>query len=548
MDFVLPSRAIELFVILSVKATLVLTLIFVVCSLVKLLSASFRHFVISVALILIALLPLSSLLLPAWEVIPFPVADAIRAVQPVEKQDTQGTHSSTRPSELEAVEVKSEETANISAGSLWLNIVVFVYILGAIISAARLAANLCWVWWLRKTGEHVSPKYERIRHAVFSAARQANLHQSIEVLFSSRLSVPIACGWLKPAILLPVNAADWSSAHLRSIILHEMAHLKRRDELTSTVVQFAAIWQWFNPLVWVVLRRCYMEREKACDDFVITAGVRTVDYATHLLAVGQAAALGWPTASIPAMARKKNIENRLQNILDGAKNRNCISGCKMVLFGFLIFALVSPLASLDARPPGNFFGAVTPTEQVAITNSLKKFYSALSYGLDYEDVCRDLLAADYFDRAELTLENRAPRAWGRVRKQMTASLYHHQLSFRPAARARITAMRKENGKCIVSQLLNIVNRDSAGVDTYLVKDLEHTVEMVKEGSKWKISRYDDGLSLLRRSITNKLDRSFLIWVNDRGDDVTPLGPLVIEVAPEKSRTSDSYYFSIHLEE
>ena len=69
--------------------------------------------------------------------------------------------------------------------------------------------------------------------------------------------------------MLPVAAQDWSDEQLRSVLLHELAHIKRRDVLGQLLAQFACALHWFNPLVWFAAWRLHVERERACDDLVL---------------------------------------------------------------------------------------------------------------------------------------------------------------------------------------------------------------------------------------------------------------------------------------
>ena len=121
---------------------------------------------------------------------------------------------------------------------------------------------------------------------------------------------------------MPADADTWSESRLRVVLLHELAHVKRRDCLTHVLGQAACAFHWFNPLAWLAVKRARTERERACDDLVLACGTRGSDYADQLLEMARVlrgdrfpALLGG--ASL-AMAHRSQLEGRLMAILDPA--------------------------------------------------------------------------------------------------------------------------------------------------------------------------------------------------------------------------------------
>jgi len=121
-------------------------------------------------------------------------------------------------------------------------------------------------------------------------------------------------------VIMPTDADGWSESRLRIVLLHELAHVKRRDCLTHMLGQAACAFHWFNPLAWLAVKRARTERERACDDLVLARGTRGSDYADQLLEMARVlrgdrfpALLGG--ASL-AMAHRSQLEGRLIAILD----------------------------------------------------------------------------------------------------------------------------------------------------------------------------------------------------------------------------------------
>jgi TonB family protein len=125
---------------------------------------------------------------------------------------------------------------------------------------------------------------------VLSRARRRSAHfqagDGDEVRIGD-VSTPLTCGVMRPLILLPPDAQDWDELRLRAVLLHESAHVHRRDCLSKYVAQASRALLWWNPLAWIIAARLNHEQELACDDAVLAAGVPADTYATVLLDVAR---------------------------------------------------------------------------------------------------------------------------------------------------------------------------------------------------------------------------------------------------------------------
>jgi len=160
-------------------------------------------------------------------------------------------------------------------------------------------------------------------------------------------------GWRHPVVLLPDDAPGWPADRLQAVLLHELAHVRRRDWLSHRFADIVCALYWFHPLVWLTARRLRTEGEIACDDLVLTSGVAAPDYARHLLDVARAlcpASTAIPKAAI-AMARTARIEGRLRMILDATRPRRALTRRALLLVLTPGFAALVTLAMLhlDAR-------------------------------------------------------------------------------------------------------------------------------------------------------------------------------------------------------
>ncbi len=94
---------------------------------------------------------------------------------------------------------------------------------------------------------------------------------------------PQVWGWIRPTILMPETAAQWTRERWSIAIAHERAHVERGDIWTSTLAVLAEALYWFHPLMWWMTRRMREEQEMACDERVLERGSDGIAYAELLM-------------------------------------------------------------------------------------------------------------------------------------------------------------------------------------------------------------------------------------------------------------------------
>ncbi len=180
-------------------------------------------------------------------------------------------------------------------------------------------------------------------------------------------AMPMVWGMFRGHLLLPLEAATCDRFPLRTVLLHELAHLRRRDPLTMGIGQWARAVYWFNPLAWLAVSRMRIERERACDDEVLGRGVKASEYAANLLDV--AAGLRPALAASLAMADAARIEGRIRRVLDSRQNRRPLTKRSAAVTWILAAVATVSLSMLhaadDARKPAPPSGAEAVKPSVA---------------------------------------------------------------------------------------------------------------------------------------------------------------------------------------
>jgi beta-lactamase regulating signal transducer with metallopeptidase domain len=174
---------------------------------------------------------------------------------------------------------------------------------------------------------------------------QLGLARPVRLLQGRHALMPMTWGWVRPVVLLPDGADQWSASRRRDVLLHELAHVQRLDCLTQALAQMASALYWFNPLAWLAAGRMRIERERACDDIVLLAGCRASDYAAHLLDLARSLrSRHRHSLAALAMARPSQLEGRLLAILDAGRPRRGLTRPAVVLGLIALTVLILPLS------------------------------------------------------------------------------------------------------------------------------------------------------------------------------------------------------------
>jgi len=142
--------------------------------------------------------------------------------------------------------------------------------------------------------------------------------QTTKLVSTPEISTPLVFSGLRSVILLPETWSAWSPAKLRAVLLHELAHVERRDGWVMAAMSLTTTMFWFHPLAWLVRSRLMTLAEMACDDHAVREGRDRESYAEALLEIARSGQ-GKRTlpATLPAMARTARVAGRIERILEG---------------------------------------------------------------------------------------------------------------------------------------------------------------------------------------------------------------------------------------
>jgi GWxTD domain-containing protein len=138
---------------------------------------------------------------------------------------------------------------------------------------------------------------------------------------SASIAVPMTAGWLRSSILLPMDWREWDREKLAAALIHELAHVRRKDALIALVAGINKAAFWFHPLSWWLERKLALLAEEASDDCALLVLGDRCRYASTLLEMTEAARNGrerifWQAI---AMARPSTLRRRIDRVLDESR-------------------------------------------------------------------------------------------------------------------------------------------------------------------------------------------------------------------------------------
>jgi len=334
------SRWVELSIL--GKATIMLVIGLTVVKLAGRARASVRHLLLMSTFATVSALPLVVLAAPEV-LIGVPVPRAAETI----------THSAPPTPPAAAIEpttsrspVSQVSQSTSSFVPSWIAMARVVWFAGAVLLLLQLGVDL---WRLYRIRRHALPWPER-RQLMWSLADECGVRRSVEILLHESMVSPLMCGVWRPAVLLPVEAREWSEADLRRALVHEFEHVRRGDWVTQLAARAICALYWFHPLVWVAFRWLSLEAERTCDDAVVRCAERA-DYAEQLVLLAGRLSKSQAQPAL-GMANRSDLSRRVAALLDGSQQRGRA--------GLLIAASALSVA-------GIFVLAIAPVRAVTLT-------------------------------------------------------------------------------------------------------------------------------------------------------------------------------------
>jgi len=206
--------------------------------------------------------------------------------------------------------------AHNSINIRWTAWLAFTWLAGAILMLARAGFKVAGAEKLRRSCRPLDDP--RIETLLAETRRVLGIANHIRVGVTDKLTSPAVVGIMVPMLILPLALlTTLTPEQIRFVLLHELAHIRRRDYLANLFQFLAESLLFFNPAVWWISHQIRREREACCDALATELSGAPADYAQTLVHVAEKILYPAPSAA-PAFGDNRepsSLAERIQRLL-----------------------------------------------------------------------------------------------------------------------------------------------------------------------------------------------------------------------------------------
>jgi bla regulator protein blaR1 len=270
------------------------------------------------------------------------------------EQSITGTPSLTAIARWDSIPITGTPSLNTGTPSLYSSLLAFLdhntpwlFVLwfgGFMILLIRFSGSLLYLNRLRRRGlVDVSQDWKCLADRL---AKQIGLKKPVRLAESSRVRVPVTIGYLKPLILMPAGLLSGVPAQqIDAILLHELAHIYRRDYLLNLIQSVVEMLFFYHPVTWYLSNQIREEREQICDDMALSIHHDRINYIKALTTMEEMNNVKSPVLANALTGQRKRLLYRVKRLIGTEKiNRGFAEG----IIGFLLLAMVVLAISTNA--------------------------------------------------------------------------------------------------------------------------------------------------------------------------------------------------------
>ena len=250
-------------------------------------------------------------------------------------------------------------TANVADAPLSGSAVTVNAVEGAPFSGA---VAMLAVWFQHSPGsfEASSKVLDSEKESLFRMQQRLGYRRAVRLQSSESKREPVLSGICRPTITVPHGlSAKLTPTELDAVMLHELAHAKRGDNLTGAFVHTLVCLFWFHPLLWWIERRLIAEREFACDEMVVRYGAPPEDYVAGILKVCR-----FHLAAVAGISgvTSSNLKKRMEEIMSYSL-RKPVPYAPKLLLGILIVTMTIVPLTLGFLKLSSVYGQAKPEDR-----------------------------------------------------------------------------------------------------------------------------------------------------------------------------------------
>ncbi len=177
--------------------------------------------------------------------------------------------------------------------------------------------------------------------------KKLGIKKFVAVFESINVKVPLAIGYIKPIVLLPlgmINGLPYTQ--VEALIAHELAHIKRYDFVINLIQTLVETIFFYHPAVWWISNQIREERENCCDDITVSVCGNSLAYSKALYNLLQIQH-NYPELALAASGKVNQLLRRIKR-MNGEKSKFSYGG-RFAAFMF-VSAIVAAVLVFSSKP------------------------------------------------------------------------------------------------------------------------------------------------------------------------------------------------------
>ena len=216
------------------------------------------------------------------------------------------------------------------------NTIVLIWFIIFCIKCFNITSNLSQIYKIRNYRNQPVSDYWKEKMEALS--QTINLNKQIVLLESQLVKVPSVTGFFKPIILLPIGLlSQLPQDQVEAILLHELAHIRRKDYFVNLLQSFAEIVFFFNPGVLWLSSLVKEERENCCDDIAVSVTKCKAKF-VHALVSFQEYNMKNNELIMGFGGKKNHLLNRAKRIINN--DTKSLNGIEKTFLSIAVFAVL----------------------------------------------------------------------------------------------------------------------------------------------------------------------------------------------------------------
>jgi beta-lactamase regulating signal transducer with metallopeptidase domain len=171
-----------------------------------------------------------------------------------------------------------------------------------------------------------------------------------DVVVSLDVRTPCVLGLWRPVIALPPSALAMRSDALDAVLVHEYAHVQRRDDVAQFAQHVVTALCALHPAAWWASRMLTLEREAACDDWAVLLAMPTRTYASSLVTLAAGGSLEAGALQVGVTSGRSQLEGRVRRLLDAQRHRQLRAPSSARVVAPVAVVLIASLVTSAGQP------------------------------------------------------------------------------------------------------------------------------------------------------------------------------------------------------